>query len=145
MNDGIVQQVGTPMDLYANPANLFVANFLGTANILPGRAMREGGERFFDIDGVRLPIPAHVVVPEGAKLVFRPQHASLGKDGQSDVLLPGTIVHSEFLGSTLRYGVRIGAAEISIDTPFRSGETLHQPGSSVEISLSLRSALWLAA
>jgi iron(III) transport system ATP-binding protein len=146
MNDGIVQQVGTPMDLYANPANLFVANFLGTANILPGRVMREGGERFFDIDGgVRLPIPAHVVVPEGAKLVFRPQHASLGKDGQSDVLLPGTIVHSEFLGSTLRYGVRIGAAEISIDTPFQSGETLHQPSSSVEISLSLRSALWLAA
>jgi iron(III) transport system ATP-binding protein len=146
MNDGIVQQVGTPMELYEKPANLFVANFLGTANILLGRVVREGGERFFEIDGgVRLPIPAHVVVPEGAKLVFRPQHASLGRAGAGDVLLPGTIVHSEFLGSTLRYVVRIGVAEVFIDTPFHSGETLHQPGSSVEISLSLRSALWLAA
>jgi iron(III) transport system ATP-binding protein len=146
MNDGVVQQVGTPMELYERPANLFVAGFLGTANILPGRVVREGGERCFDIDGgVRLPIPAHVVVPEGAKLVFRPQHASLGRAGAGDVLLPGTVVHSEFLGSTLRYGVRIGAAEVSIDTPFHSGESLHQPGSAVEIGLSLRSALWLAA
>jgi iron(III) transport system ATP-binding protein len=146
MNDGIVQQVGTPMELYEKPANLFVASFLGTANILPGRVMREGGKRFFDIDdGVRLPIPAHVVVPEGARLVFRPQHASLGRAGAGDVLLPGNVVHSEFLGSTLRYGVRIGDAEVSIDAPFHSGESLHQSGSAVEINLSLRSALWLAA
>jgi iron(III) transport system ATP-binding protein len=146
MNDGVVQQVGTPMELYEKPANLFVANFLGTANILPGFVVREGGERFFDINGgVRLPIPAHVVVPEGAKLVFRPQHASLGRAAAGDVLLPGTIVHSEFLGSTLRYAVRIGAAEVSIDTPFHSGEALHQPGSAVEIGLSLRLGLWLAA
>ncbi|MGF9763870.1 ABC transporter ATP-binding protein [Microvirga sp. 0TCS3.31] len=145
MDDGVVQQVGTPMELYEKPANLFVANFLGTANILPGRVVREGGQRFFDIDGgVRLPIPAHVVVPEGAELVFRPQHASLARGGAGDVLLPGTIVHSEFLGSTIRYVVRIGAAEVSIDTPFHSGEMLHQAGSAVEVSLSLRSALWLA-
>ena len=42
MNDGVIQQVGTPMELYAKPANLFVANFLGTANILPGRVVRNG-------------------------------------------------------------------------------------------------------
>ena len=36
MNDGVVQQVGTPKHLYEQPANLFVANFLGTANILEG-------------------------------------------------------------------------------------------------------------
>ena len=34
MNEGVVQQVGTPMELYERPANLFVANFLGAANIL---------------------------------------------------------------------------------------------------------------
>jgi iron(III) transport system ATP-binding protein len=146
MNDGVVQQVGTPMELYEKPANLFVAGFLGTANILPGRVVCEGSKRCFDIEGgVRLPIPARVVVPEGAKLVFRPQHASLGRAGVEDVLLPGTIMHSEFLGSALRYTVRIGAAEVSIDVPFHSGETLHRPGSAVEIGLSLRSALWLAA
>ena len=145
MNDGIVQQVGTPMELYEKPANLFVANFLGTANILPGRVVGEGQERFFDIEGgVRLPIPDSVAVPAGAKLVFRPQHASLGKDAPRDVSLPGTILHSEFLGSTLRYGVRVGTAEVSIDTPFQTGEGVHRTGDKVDVGLSLRSALWLA-
>jgi iron(III) transport system ATP-binding protein len=146
MNDGIVQQVGTPMELYEKPANLFVANFLGTANILPGRVLREGGGQVFDIDGgVRLPIPTHVVVPEGAKLVFRPQHASLEQEAPDGASLPGTVVHREFLGSTLRYGVRIGAAEVSIDTPFQSGEALYPVGAPVRVGLSLRSALWLAS
>jgi iron(III) transport system ATP-binding protein len=146
MNDGIVQQVGTPMELYEKPANLFVANFLGTANILPGRVVQEGEGRVFDIEGgVRLPIPPHVNVPEGAKLVFRPQHASLGQDVPDGAALPGIVVHNEFLGSTLRYGVKIGAAEVSIDTPFQSGEALYPVGAPVKVGLSLRSALWLAS
>jgi iron(III) transport system ATP-binding protein len=146
MSDGVVQQVGTPMELYERPANLFVANFLGTANILPGRRIGTAGERFFAIDGGgRVPIPAHAAVPDGAKLVFRPQHASLGRETGSDVLLPGTIVHSEFLGSTLRYGVKIGTAEVFVDTPFQTGEALRPVGEQVEIGLSLRSALWLAS
>ncbi|MBM3608738.1 MAG: ABC transporter ATP-binding protein, partial [Alphaproteobacteria bacterium] len=43
MKDGVIQQTGSPMTLYENPANLFVAGFLGTANILNGRAERVGG------------------------------------------------------------------------------------------------------
>ncbi|APF39295.1 ABC transporter ATP-binding protein [Chelatococcus daeguensis] len=146
MNDGAVQQVGSPMELYEKPANLFVASFLGTANIVPGRVIEEGGARLFEIDaGVRLPIPAHVTVPEGAKLVFRPQHASLGADGARDVSLPGTVLHSEFLGSTVRYGVKVGSAEVSIDVPFQSGEAIHKPGAAVEVGLSLNAAVWLAS
>ncbi len=44
MNDGVVQQVGTPMELYEKPANLFVAGFLGTANILDGTIVGQGGD-----------------------------------------------------------------------------------------------------
>ena len=36
LNDGVVQQVGKPVDLYNNPANTFVANFLGTTNVISG-------------------------------------------------------------------------------------------------------------
>lgn len=49
MSDGVVQQVGTPMGLYDRPANLFVANFLGTANILDGMAEPAGAS--FSIAG----------------------------------------------------------------------------------------------
>ena len=78
MNDGVVQQVGTPMELYERPANLFVASFLGTANILEGEIAAAGGERAFRIaEGVAVPIPHGVDVAPGSKLVFRPQDARI--------------------------------------------------------------------
>ena len=76
MSDGVVQQVGTPMELYERPAKLFVANFLGTVNILEGRIQGQGTDRIFNIeDGISLPIPTGAAVPPDAKLVFRPQDA----------------------------------------------------------------------
>ncbi|MFJ5369362.1 ABC transporter ATP-binding protein, partial [Bosea sp. CER48] len=51
MNNGVVQQVGTPMELYERPANLFVAGFLGTANILAGQVQGSGSARWFEITG----------------------------------------------------------------------------------------------
>ena len=147
MNEGIVQQVGTPMELYERPANLFVANFLGTANILEGKVVGSGTERAFEVKGgAKLPIPGDVAVPTGAKLVFRPQHATLGAAGAAhagQVALPGKIAHREFLGSSMRYGVTIGETEVSVDLPFQSGGDLHEVAAPVSLSLSPRTALWL--
>ena len=47
MKDGVVQQVGAPMELYEKPANLFVAHFLGAANILSGVFEGSGSSRRF--------------------------------------------------------------------------------------------------
>ncbi|KAA2237554.1 ABC transporter ATP-binding protein [Salinarimonas soli] len=146
MSDGVVQQVGTPMELYERPANLFVANFLGTANILEGRIQGQGPDRIFNIeDGIVLPIPPDAVVPADAKLVFRPQDAALDRVETGAVPLPGTIAHREFLGSSVRYGIQIGGTEIVVDTPFQSGNVLHEPGRPITVSVSPRSALWLAS
>ncbi len=143
MNDGVVQQVGTPMELYEKPANLFVAGFLGTANILDGAVVGQGADRSFAVAGVTLPIPAGVSPPAGAKLVFRPQDATL--DGASGIALPGTIAHREFLGASVRYGVRVGDTEIAVDAPFRSGTPLLDPGQRTHVSVSPGSVLYLGA
>ena len=76
MNDGVIPASwGTPMGLYERPANLFVANFLGTANILGGVVSGSGRHRAFEVvGGGRVDIPAAAEVPSSAKLVFRPQH-----------------------------------------------------------------------
>ena len=146
MSDGVIQQIGTPMELYQRPTNLFVANFLGTANILDGRVLVDGTSRAFDLaDGIRLPIPPSATVPANAKLVFRPQDASIGGIGDGGTSVPGTTAHREFLGSIVRYGVRIGDAEIIVDAPFRSGEDMHEPGQPVTVRISLESALWLSS
>ena len=143
MNDGVIQQVGSPMELYQRPANLFVANFLGTANILDGRVLTDGGTRAFEATGgARFAIPASATVPHNAKLVFRPQDAAIGAN-DGGIAVPGTIANREFLGSVVRYGVRIGDAEIIVDAPFHSGDALHQPGQPITVRVSLESALWL--
>lgn len=144
-NEGRIQQVGTPMGLYEKPANLFVANFLGTANILDGKVMGEGNARSFEVAGAgSIPIPAGVIVPEGAKLVLRPQYATIGVDEQGSVSLPGRIAHREFLGATVRYGVQVGSAMVLIDAPFHSGDSLLEPGRSTTVGFKPKSALWLA-
>jgi len=148
MNDGVVQQVGTPMDLYERPANLFVANFLGTANILDGAVVGEGTKRHFAIDGgIRLPLSEDAAVPAGAKLVFRPQHAALTGPAAltgDGLALPCVVVHREFLGASTRYGVLVGETEVAVDMPFQSGRDLHDIGAQATVTLSPHALIWLS-
>ncbi|CAH1665133.1 Fe(3+) ions import ATP-binding protein FbpC [Hyphomicrobiales bacterium] len=148
MNDGIVQQVGTPMELYEQPANLFVANFLGTANILTGKLAGSAAERVFELEGgIRIPVPREAEVPENAKLLFRPQHATLEPPGASAtderLALPARIARYEFLGASIRYGVLVGGAEVSVDMPFQSGRAVHEVGTEVCLRLSTEALRWL--
>jgi iron(III) transport system ATP-binding protein len=144
LNDGAVQQVGTPMELYQNPGNLFVAGFLGTANILSGRVVTTGAQSAFEIkDGAAMPLPAAVVAQKDARLVFRPQHATLKPAGSPG--LSGSIVHREFLGATVRYGVTVAGSEILVETPFSSAGTLQDVGSPVSVVVDIDRAQFLAA
>ena len=134
LNDGVVQQVGTPMELYERPANLFVANFLGTANILDGIVAQSGTARQFEVEGGgRVDLSPDLPVPSGAKLVFRPQHVKLvSADGAG---LSGQIVNREFLGASVRYSVNIGNCEMLVEQPFLSTAELHTVGESVGLAI----------
>ncbi len=146
MSDGVVQQVGTPMELYEHPANLFVAGFLGTANILDGKIVGSDPNRAFEIaPGIHLPIPSGAEIPPGSKLVFRPQAASLGQTRAGHAPLPATILDREFLGATVRYGVHVGSARLAVDVPFHAGEALLTPGTETSLGLPPGAALWLPA
>jgi iron(III) transport system ATP-binding protein len=134
MNDGRIQQVGTPIELYERPANLFVASFLGTANILAGCVTGEPGVRQFEVErGGRVPLGHRDEIPAGACLVFRPQHALITEPGAAD--LEGTVRQREFLGATVRYVIAIGGTDILVDRPFVSSGGLLAPGSGVGIAI----------
>jgi len=103
MHGGVVQQVGSPLDLYDRPANLFVAGFIGSPamNVLDG-VRRGGGVEL--AGGAVLPAPAGLAVAEGGavKVVVRPEHLQLapaggpGFAGTIDIVEPtgfGTIAH----------------------------------------------------
>jgi iron(III) transport system ATP-binding protein len=144
-NDGVIQQVGTPMELYTKPANLFVANFLGTANILSGNVRSNNAERAFVLaDGTAIAMPADA--PGGpVKLVFRPQNARLGGAAPGDVQLTGTVANVEFLGASLRYQIKVGSEEVLVDVPFLSGTAIMTAGHPVDLGLAPSSILWIAA
>ncbi|MDI1262802.1 MAG: ABC transporter ATP-binding protein [bacterium] len=146
MNHGVIQQVGTPKELYEQPANLFVANFLGTANILEGGI--DSASRIFEAPGgLRLPISPDQTVVAGARAVFRPQDVAIveaGRPAQPDTAtVSGTVSWREFLGAGVRYGVQAAGTEIVVDCPFHAGDVLHEDGTAVTVAIPHRSVRWL--
>ena len=138
LNDGIIQQVGSPMELYDNPANLFVATFLGTANVLRGVVEDAGGGAQFNaLDGARIPVDSPGRGPRS--LMFRPQNVIItaaDKSAASDsVRIAGTVRHMEFLGSIIRYGVAIGADTVLVDHRHQQGAPVYAMDSQVSLLL----------
>ena len=86
MRDGRIEQTGSPLDLYDNPANQFVAGFIGSPamNFLPGTLKRSGGVAHIELpDGTRLEAPARAGGVDGQPIVFgtRPEHLTLADSG----------------------------------------------------------------
>lgn len=115
LDQGRIAQVGTPMELYRQPANLFVAAFLGSPkmNLLKvtetGRSDEMIRLRAETGDDLGIPLPASIA-GQGAVLGIRPEHLMLAQDGQ----LGGQIATIERLGSeTLVYVETVGTMLIS--------------------------------
>lgn len=116
MNAGTVEQLGAPEDLYETPRSTFVANFLGTSNLLPGTvdAATSGGDVALTSRGTRLVVSAaRCAVPPragGALLLgVRPEKVTLVPvedeariaDGRNRVR--GRIADSSFIGASTQY------------------------------------------
>ncbi|MGC9367955.1 MAG: ABC transporter ATP-binding protein [Paracoccaceae bacterium] len=142
LDGGVIQQVGSPQELYDQPGNLFVANFLGTANILEGRVEIDGdAARFLTRTGDALSLPpggGH----SGTNIVLRPQNISIGR-AQVENSLPGEVMHREFLGSQIRYLVQAGGTEIVVDQSHSAGQDWFDPGASVHLVANTSSAVVL--
>ena len=108
MHDGIVEQIGAPLELYDRPNNLFVAGFIGSPamNFLRGRIE---ADRFLTEGGLKLPLRSGRAVGEGKPAVYgiRPEHFRLAEDG-----IPVTVAVVEPTGSETQVAVKNGAEEM---------------------------------
>ena len=138
LDGGVIQQVGPPQELYDNPANGFVAGFLGTANILEGRLL-DGA--FVTRGGHRLPVDREV--PGAARIVLRPQNIVVS-DQKADGLISGRIRHREFLGSQIRYLVETADGTIIVDRLHEPDGLDHPAGAEVALRVDSRNAPLLA-
>jgi multiple sugar transport system ATP-binding protein len=82
LHDGVVEQIGTPLELYDRPANLFVAGFIGSPAMNFIKARLEGGQRptIVTASGVKVPLNAAPRIAPGSEIVMgvRPEHVRLG-------------------------------------------------------------------
>ncbi|MBB3286969.1 MULTISPECIES: sn-glycerol-3-phosphate ABC transporter ATP-binding protein UgpC [Rhizobium] len=92
MRDGYVEQIGSPLELYDRPANLFVAGFIGSPgmNLIRGKISSAGPLEFVADGGGRLPLPQGLDVTRGAEIIYgiRPENISISEAGiDTDVVV----------------------------------------------------------
>lgn len=142
LDGGVIQQVGSPQVLYDNPQNLFVANFLGTANVLNGKVEKSGDQmRFLTSTGDVLPV-GDTSVTSGS-IVLRPQNITISATGGSDTI-KGKVLHREFLGSQIRYIVEAAGSEIIVDQSHTVGADWQEIGGDVALQINAQTAVVIA-
>ncbi len=147
INDGIVQQIGTPIDLYDNPKNLFVATFLGTANVIKGKVRDKDGKLvFIGENDIEIPMLATIAKGEG-NIVIRPQNISIhpaeAACPSNMIRLEGTIKYREFLGSVVRYSVNIGKDSLLVDDTHKPHKPDLTPGTRVQLFILPEQVIFL--
>jgi putative spermidine/putrescine transport system ATP-binding protein len=114
MRAGRIVQLGTPEDIYLRPQSRFVAEFVGTANLVDGRLTAGGIESHGHIWPVHLPEDAQPGTR--ATAMFRPEHLSIAAPGEA--ALHGIIETMTFLGPSLRLRIALGSGEcVLVDCP----------------------------
>jgi multiple sugar transport system ATP-binding protein len=111
MHDGLVEQIGTPLELYDRPDNLFVASFIGSPamNFLKGRIKANGAAGFEGPRGVALPLATAPANADGRPAVYgiRPEHFAIADDGAE-----AEIVVVEPTGSETQVFAKLGGEEV---------------------------------
>jgi putative spermidine/putrescine transport system ATP-binding protein len=148
MNEGRVDQVGAPFEIYNDPATKFVANFVGTLSVLKGKVLDPKTGRIqvgqSEIVASRKIINANA--GDACSVALRPEAAVLenGHDlGAGRNRLGGTIDEVSFLGSVVRIRVKIDSDAISLDTFNNPSAIPPQRGAPVVVSFTPHDVLVL--
>ncbi len=123
MKDGLVQQVGTPLELYRKPANKFVAGFIGSPamNFIDVRVTMETDRVMLTGDGTEFALPTTLFDGVGPRagpalcVGIRPQHLRLGgQAGANRVAFKGILMVTEQLGDEQIIVVRVGGKDMRV-------------------------------
>ena len=123
MNDAVIQQVGKPKEIYDEPNNAFVADFIGESNIYTGTMAKDNKVRFlnryWDADPVDF---GKFPVNEKVDVVVRPEDFILGKAGEG--VVDGVVSSKIFKGMHYEYIINVGKAEVVVQSTAELDEGL---------------------
>ena len=145
MNQGRLEQVGTPAQIYREPATAYVADFVGAANLLPvvlAQAVATGATAPVAVGGAELTALAPLALPAGAAtLVARPEDITLGTPQPG--ALNGRVARRQYLGDKTSYRVELGGGlQLDVDSHGEAHDRF-APGTEVGLRLDPRHTLVL--
>lgn len=146
MKDGEIIQVATPTELYSNPQSTFVADFVGSSNIFDGVVVEsEDKGTVVKIGEWTLHSSAKTSKKE-VKVLIRPEGMKLHRKSE-DILhgniMEGKVVLHTYLGSNIRYDVKVGNAELAIEHVYVPGDPILTSGELVKVTVDPERVLLL--
>ena len=135
MNDGIIEQVGPPEEIYRNPANAFVADFIGDTNLLIGEAVKRDDEMLVTLRDTDIEMSTVTDVDEGdVDISIRPEDFVFEEYGQGAI--DATVVEKYFQGNHTNYVVEPDASALpQIDVTVHGHKSPVRTGDSVSLSV----------
>ncbi len=145
LDKGVIQQIGSPMDLYDYPVNQFVAHFLGTTNLIEGEVSQKDGQAFLQA-GSDLLIPINTSMTAGqGSVVFRPQSVLINPETQlrDIVAFNGRVGTKEFIGATIRYSIEVGKNKLLVEQDHQRGKPVLAENSKVRLVIPKKQILFI--
>ena len=133
MNDGRIEQLGTPDELYERPQTAFVAGFLGISNLLHGTVSATDGVRLDD--GTTVRVPADSVRGRSGSVAVGIRPEKIRPDGQDTNTLQGVVKERAYIGVSTQYIVETRNGNITVVVlNDRPGTVPHAPGDHLTLS-----------
>ncbi|MGA8256178.1 MAG: ABC transporter ATP-binding protein [Nocardioides sp.] len=143
MNQGVIEQMGAPAELYENPRSTFVANFLGQSNLIAGTVTaRDADLVTVDMHGIHVSVPTVRVHTDGTAgwVGIRPEKVLIGEPGEQldapgNTIPGGVITDVSFVGVSTAYLVRMPwGQELQVFQQNTGRTRMYRSGESVELS-----------
>jgi multiple sugar transport system ATP-binding protein len=141
MRNGVIQQVGSPAEVFDQPANLFVADFIGTPsiNLMEGEIAAEQGRQIFRGQHSVLPLPPEFDFEIGQKIVYgmRPQHIKVLTDDSEThpEAIEAELLLSETTGTETQFAFDYGGQKLIVAN---QGRFDLSPGTKYRLKLDVR-------
>ena len=142
MSNARIAQIGAPRELYEAPADLFVADFIGDANILDGEVLRqEGSVARVRVGGIEIDATSRNEMRGAVKLVIRPDTILLSATRPDTPSLQGLVAKAAYIGKHMEYTIEAGSAKLFVID--RSTAAPIGQGAGVWLTIAPRSAIVL--
>jgi putative spermidine/putrescine transport system ATP-binding protein len=148
MNKGVIEQIGTPREIYEHPASRFVTDFIGESNILEGEVSGVADglvEIAFAGQHVTAPRTRELVVGERVSFVVRPENVRLGEEANGTTVnsVAGALRSETYQGALIRYEIDVAGQTVVAEAQNTPGNPTFAPAQSLTIAWPVESTALL--